>query len=233
MSFFNIDNPIKWFLLAHIFGGGLALLTFLIPLITKKGGKLHGKAGWVYVSSMLLVCVSSLVITPWRVFFDEQRVESSIIFSLFLFFITVFTITSLSNGMSVLKEKKRAYKSTKIKHIGMSLFLVILALVIQYIGLVKKNNLLFYFPFLAHVTAFGQLKYWLKAPAEKMHWWYFHMNQMFVACIATLTAFLVTALPRLVPSLGSQSILMWIAPGLILGTIANRWTAKYKKQFEN
>ena len=88
------------------------------------------------------------------------------------------------------------------------------------------------FPVLGHITAGQQLYYWLRTPNEKMHWWYAHMDGMFVACIATITAFLVTALPRIWPMPITNSPLLWMAPGVILGTILNRWRSFYKAKYE-
>ncbi|MFN7453411.1 MAG: hypothetical protein ACK5RO_01995 [Pseudobdellovibrionaceae bacterium] len=100
------------------------------------------------------------------------------------------------------------------------------------IGLKTENTLLIAFPFLGHFTAKSQIQYWLQIPTEKMHWWYAHMNGMFVACISTITAFLVTAVPRIWPGSFAESPILWITPGLILGTVLNRWTAAEKLKFE-
>jgi uncharacterized membrane protein len=232
MSFLSLENPIRWLFLAHALAGALALLVFAIPLVSKKGGKLHVKAGWVYTGAMAFVGLSAFVITPWRVFFDPAKTTSSEDFSIFLFYISVFTLTAISYGLASLKNKQRKTTSRSIKHIGPPMATVLIGLLTQAIGLKSQNPLLIAFPFLGHFTAKAQLQYWLQLPKEKMHWWYAHMNGMFVACIATVTAFLVTAVPRMWPGPIAQSPILWIAPGVILGTIANRWTASFRAQFE-
>lgn len=117
-------------------------------------------------------------------------------------------------------------------HIGPPVITVVLGMLIQLVGWKFQSSLLMYFPLLGYLTARSQLQYWLTAPTEKMHWWYAHMSGMFVACIATVTAFLVTALPRIWPSPLFDSPLLWIAPGLVLGMVLNRWTVLYRTQFE-
>jgi hypothetical protein len=92
--------------------------------------------------------------------------------------------------------------------------------------------LLITFSFLGHITAKAQIQYWINEPKEKMHWWYAHMDGMFVASIATITAFLVTAVPRLWPGPIAQSPLLWISPGVVLGAILNRWTKSYRAKNE-
>lgn len=229
MTFFELTNSIRWLFLAHAAAGALALFTLSIPMVSKKGGSLHVKTGWVYTGSMIFVGLSAFVITPWRVFFDPAKTLNSENFSIFLFYIAFFTLAGISYGIAALKQKKRTEASYSIIHIGPPIVSVLLGLVVQYIGWKNQNMLLMTFPFLGYFAAKGQLQYWMTKPKEKMHWWYAHMNGMFGACIATITAFLVTAVPRIWPGEIAQSPVLWIAPGLILGTILSRWTADYRK----
>ncbi len=180
---------------------------------------------------MIFVGTSALIITPWRAFFDPVRTDSSIGFAVFLFFIAVFTLSALWAGLTVLKFKKRNAPSQEFRHIGPPILTIVFAAITQMVGFKLHNTLLMVFPFIGYFTAKAQLEYWLKAPAEKMHWWYFHMSGMFTACIATITAFLVTAAPRIWPMQIMESPLLWMAPGLILGTVLSRWTVFYKKKF--
>jgi hypothetical protein len=41
-------------LFAHVLGGGLGLASMFVPLVAKKGGRLHARAGWVFVAGMTL-----------------------------------------------------------------------------------------------------------------------------------------------------------------------------------
>ncbi len=230
MTFLILENPIRWLFLAHALAGALALVTLIIPLISKKGGKVHVQSGWLYIGAMTFVCFSTFVISPWRIFFDPDKTVSSENFALFLFYISIFTLTAISFGLTTLKTKQRNTASRSIKHIGPPIATIVVGLAIQFIGFKSQDALLIAFPFLGHMTAKGQLQYWLKPPQEKMHWWYAHMEGMFVACIATITAFLVTALPRIWPGPIASSPILWIAPGLILGTVLNRWTASFRRK---
>lgn len=232
MQFEIIQNPIRWLFLFHIICGAIALLIFMIPLIVKKGGKLHVRVGWVYTFAMIFVGLTAFIITPWRIFFDESRRFSSIGFPVFLFFISAFTLSALWNGLRVLKFKKRHEPNKQLAQIAPPVVLLILGLSTQVLGYYLQNTLLIVFPFISHMSAVNQLRYWLSSPKEKMHWWYFHMNGMFTACIATITAFLVTALPRIFPeNAWVNSPILWIAPGVILGAVLGKWTASYKTQF--
>lgn len=229
MTFLILENPIRWLFLAHALAGALALFTLAIPLMSKEGSKLHVRSGWIYIVAMTFVCFSTFVISPWRIFLDSDKTIASINFAVFLFYISIFTLSTISYGLTALKFKQRTTASRSVAHIGPPVLTIAIGLAVQLVGFKSSDALLMAFPFLGHMTAKGQLQYWLKAPQEKMHWWYAHMEGMFVACIATVTAFLVTAAPRIWPGPFTNSPILWIAPGLILGTVLNRWTASYKK----
>lgn len=232
MQFEIIQSPIRWLFLFHIICGAVALLIFIIPLLAKKGGKLHVQVGWVYTYAMFFVSLTAFIISPWRAFFDDTRKFSNIGFPVFLFFISAFTLSALWNGLRVLKFKKRNAPAKQLAQVAPPVILLVLGLITQVLGYYLQDTLLIIFPFISHMSAVNQLRYWLSVPKEKMHWWYFHMNGMFTACIATITAFLVTALPRMFPeTLWVNSPILWVAPGVVLGVLLGKWTASYKTQF--
>lgn len=220
------------FFLAHALAGALALITLTIPMISKKGGKLHTKAGWIYTGAMIFVGLSAFIITIWRVFFDPTKTLDSENFSIFLFYIAIFTLAAISFGLTSLKQKQRKSPSRSLIHIGPPIMTVVLGLMVQLIGLKTQNMLLMAFPLLGHFTAKDQIQYWINEPKEKMHWLYAHMNGMMVASIATITAFLVTAVPRIWPSPMAQSPILWIVPGVVLGSIFNRVAKSYMIKYE-
>lgn len=231
MTYFTLHGPMRWLFIFHVIAGSLALAIFLIPLLTKKGGKLHVRTGWLYTLVMVAVGVSAFIITPWRIFWDPERTESSAGFSAFLFFISIFTLSSVWYGLVVLKNKKRTAPSQELAHLGPPFLLAFSGLGAQLLGLYLGNLTLVIFPFISHSVARDQIRYWRSSPKSKMHWWYAHMYGMFSACIATITAFLVTAIPRLWPNDFTKSPVLWVAPGLILGFILKKWTEKYRVQF--
>jgi uncharacterized membrane protein len=231
MEFLALQGSIRWVFLIHVVCGVLALLAFTVPLFSKKGGRRHIQFGWLYTYAMVVVGVSALAITPWRVFLDEARTPGTMTFSLFLFFVAVFTLCCLHFGIVVLRAKGRVAPSKALTHIAPPVLLVVLSLVTQGVGLKFGNTLLMVFPVLALLTAKGQLTYWLTAPSSKRHWWYAHMSGMSIACIATVTAFLVTAVPRLWPNSFTESPILWVLPGAIGGYFLKRATARYRMQF--
>lgn len=231
MIFQNLENPIRWLFLLHAFAGTLALFVFLIPILSKKGGKLHIKAGWIYTYAMVFVGFSAFIITPWRGFFDPARDLSSQSFALFLFFISVLTLSSIWFGLSVLRAKKRSAPDLSFRRIGPDVALIFFGILTQIVGYRLENTLLILFPIIGYFNAIQQIKYWTQAPVGNMHWWYAHMRGMGTACITTITAFLVTAVPRFVDSTIFQSPALWIAPGVVGGLILSYYTKQARAQF--
>src|SRR3954471_15125068 len=65
LAFHAILSPMRWLFILHIACGTLALGILLLPLVSKKGGKLHVRAGWIYSLAMSAVACSAFLITPW------------------------------------------------------------------------------------------------------------------------------------------------------------------------
>lgn len=76
----------------------------------------------------------------------------------------------------------------------------------------------------------SQLAYWLRAPQERMHWWYTHMGEMMGSGIGAVTAFTVVNAPRL--GLPPTSLLVWLTPGVIGTVVIVVWTRYYRRRFE-
>jgi uncharacterized membrane protein len=58
-----VSNVFQVFLRAHIGAGAVALLLFWIPAFAPKGGKVHIRAGWVYVVCMSIVVLTALTLS--------------------------------------------------------------------------------------------------------------------------------------------------------------------------
>lgn len=214
---------IRWIFIAHVAFGLVALLVFAIPLLARKGGKVHVRTGWAYVWSMIGVGLTALLITPWRIFFDPERSAQSAAFAVFLLFIALFTLAAIWYGIRVLRFKSRVEPERSVLSLGPPGLVIFAAFGTQLIGFKLGDTLLMAFPFLALVVSISQLRYWLSAQTTNRHWWFAHLDGMIVACISTITAFLVTALPRLTSASIARSPVLWIAPGLVLGSLATLW----------
>ncbi|MFC4403426.1 DUF2306 domain-containing protein [Gracilibacillus xinjiangensis] len=216
-----------FFRIAHIIAGFLAAFIFWIPIVVKKGGRLHTIIGWIYVYAMLIVALSAFYMGFYRIFIDE---ESDKAFSWFLVYIALLSTASAWYGLRVLRYKKRKTVNQRLDDLGFSILLFLSSIGISIYGFIINFALLSYFPFVGLFLSVSQLIYWLRKPKIKGHWYIEHLIGMLSCCIATITAFLVFGAPRLL-NIESVSIILWFAPTILLTPVIIGFSVHYGKKF--
>jgi hypothetical protein len=214
--------------LIHIAAGVVALAIFWIPLVARKGGRLHRRAGLVYAWAMLVVVVAAFGTVGWRLEYED--LPSVRVRSVFLAYVGLLAFASGWFGLRALRTKKRTGPSWNPIDIGPSVALALggLALIGWWLR-TDVSVLVIVFGVLGLWLGVQHLRTWLTAPNDAHHWWYQHMSGMIAACIGTVTAFLVVNSSRLVPD--SFNLVLWIAPGVVGGVGISVWTAYYRKKF--
>lgn len=211
----------------HIAGGSLSLLSMLIPLVTRKGGVTHRRAGWVFVAGMTLVSITALLLagTRWATDLTPRGREAGA----FLFFVSILTATNVSSGIRVLRAKARTTSSRHPWDLGLPALLTASSIAGAAHGLNTGNHLFTAFSVVGLLAGGGNLTYWLTPPTHPMHWWFEHMSSMLGACIAATTAFAVVNANNV--GLQTFSLIVWLAPSVIgVPTIAI-WTRYYRRKF--
>jgi hypothetical protein len=224
----RISAMLKMILYVHIAGGSAALLSMFIPMLTRKGGRTHRRAGWVFVAGMATVSVTALLLSGARYFYDPRPQAQA--FALFLFYIAILTGNAVSAGVRVLRTKTRTGSHTHPWDVGLAALLTATAVAMAVYGIVTSTMLFTGFSVIGLVSGVQGLVYWLRPPQGRMHWWLRHMSAMLGACVAATTAFLVVNAPQ--AGLSRTSLIVWFAPALV-GTPATAiWTAYYKRRFD-
>lgn len=214
----------------HIIAGFAAILIFWLPIVTRKGGKVHTRSGWIYVYAMVAVSVSALYMAVYRIGFDPESTEDSIAFAWFLVFIALLSSACAWYGIRVLKYKRRKGKHRAAMDLVFPLLLLISGLGISIYGFVIDFALLKYFPLLGIFLGSTQLLYWRRSPQIKMHWIIEHIIGMLSCCIATITAFTVFGAPRLL-ELESVSLMVWFLPTVLIVPLIIGFTSYYKRKY--
>ncbi|SDN83664.1 Predicted membrane protein [Halobacillus aidingensis] len=214
----------------HIIAGFSALAVFWIPLVTKKGGNIHRKVGWVYVTAMYTVAATALYMGIYRIFFDYTVPEARA-FSFFLLFIATLSGATAWMGIRVLRFKRRTEKHRNVYDLGISCLLILMSAITMVVGWMYDFPLLQYFPILGIILGGGQLYYWLTPPQNKMHWYFEHYGNLIGCSIATLTAFTVFGAPRLL-NISSTSIWLWLLPTVVLTPLIYVFNWYYRKKFK-
>ncbi len=212
----------------HIAAGFLALVTGLIPMFTKKGGKAHVLWGKVYFWAMFVVALTALM---------RFQMKLNLIF---LAGIAVFSFYNTFTGVRLVHRKEHG------KPIFIDWFASILGVICS-LGMVyfsylayKIDNVFYIVLFLVFgifmfVLVFEDLRIFAGSksiesaegtPVPVRYWFQNHISRMGGSYIATVTAFLVVNNPPYIPGL-----VVWLAPGVIGGVIISRTRAYYHKKF--
>ncbi|MCA1011793.1 DUF2306 domain-containing protein [Halobacillus halophilus] len=224
-------NTFQMLLYLHVLAGFTALTVFWIPLVTKKGGRIHKRVGWVYVWAMGIVAATAFYMGTYRIGFDDSQNAADKSFAFFLLFIAILSASTAWNGIRVLRFKRRTKRHRLFSiDTGISLLLVLSSIITIAIGWVNQFPLLQYFPVIGLFLGYGQLKYWLTPPQTKMHWYFEHFGNLIGCSIATITAFTVFGAPRLL-NISSISIFLWFLPTVVLTPLIIGFSRYYRKKF--
>jgi hypothetical protein len=218
-SFYSIAR------LLHIAGGATALSVFWLPLVAKKGGKVHRRAGWVYVVAMALVAVTGAVLAIRYLLDDDPNNDTG---GLFLLYVGLLSATSASMGMRVLGQKHRTSASTSVWDLGFPTALLLGGVALGAKAVTSASPLLGVFAALGIFIAAQQLRAWRSAPKTKLDWLLQHMGGMGASCIATVTAFLVVNAGRF--GLERWAFFVWVMPGVLGGVGLALWQRAYQRR---
>ncbi|UFH55612.1 DUF2306 domain-containing protein [Spirosoma sp. KNUC1025] len=217
------------FLILHIATGFTALLVGLIPMFSKKGSRLHNRAGLIYVYCMIVVAITALLLCVLQPF-KMMR--------LFLTGIAIFSFYLSMTGWRATKQKTKApgFSDRLLTYVTL---VVSVAMISFGIYLMSQPGDAFFpilFTFFGVLTGiFARKDYSLIGkPTEKMHWFFQHFTRMGGSYIATFTAALVVNIGRVLPpdTPGWVNTIGWIAPSIVGGILIGRTVAYYRRKFD-
>jgi hypothetical protein len=216
----------KLALWAHILAGAVALSVFWLPVVTKKGGATHRRAGWVYV-----VAAGAIALTGFancaRMLTDGNPSNDRA--AVFLAYIGVLAAASAQLGVRALGTKRRTSGSRSLVDLALPALLVVGGLALGALGLRVGRPLFVVFGTLGLVQGVAQLRFWLRAPRAPREWFFAHMTGMGTSCITTVTAFLVVNAHRF--GLGTFDLVVWVTPGVVGGVGLTLWKRAYERKF--
>ncbi len=221
-------------LIIHIATGCTALLVGLIPMFSKKGSRLHNRAGLIYVYCMITVALTALLLCAL------QPVK---LMRLFLAGIAIFSFYLSMTGWRATKQKTSG-PTVFDKGLTVSTLAVSVGMIGFGVYLLVLNGASFFpvvFSFFGLLTLIfaGRDVQLMTLSANGMHrdvepWLFQHFTRMGGSYIATFTAALVTNLGRMLPENAPEwaATAVWIAPSIVGGVLIGRTVRYYKKKFE-
>jgi hypothetical protein len=211
---------------AHIAAGSVALLTFWIAAIARKGSPLHLRVGKTYLLSMLGILATALPMA--LVFIARGRIGIGV----FLSYLVVITASGmwLSWRAIQLKRDRAAYFSRRFRLIGW--LNVLSGLTVFAIGLQLGSALLSGFCWVGVIIGVGMLRRASNPPPMANWWLREHYNSMLGNGIATHIAFLGIGLNGFLQSFGRPWLMLlpWFAPVLVAGVAAIHLNRRYGGQ---
>lgn len=215
----------------HIVSGFVALFILWLPIVTRKGGKVHTRTGWIYVLAMSCVSISAFYMGVYRLTWDPGPDPHAIAFSWFLIFIAILSSATAWYGIRVLRFKRRTAPHRNLIDLLFPAVLILSAVAVSVYGWVIHFSLLQYFPIIGVFLGTIQLHYWLSTPKRRSHWAVEHIIGMLSCCIATITAFVVFGAPRLL-QVESVSVLLWFLPTIVVVPLIVGFTLYYGKKYD-
>ena len=222
---------------SHIVVGSAALVLFWVPIATKKGSRLHVKAGKVYVASMyfvaisafaasILVLVDPLTVRAPEVATPEEGARLAAryrMFSLFLLMLSILVFASLRQGIVALRARRDVSLLRAPLHRAVLIVLGVTSLVVAYLGLREMQVLLIVFGVIGAFGSIGMLRDTFLSKPRPVDFVYMHLNGLIGSGIGAYTAFFAFGGARFLSDvlIGQWQTLAWVTPAII-GTVAIR-----------
>ena len=218
-------------LIIHIASGFTSLTVGLIPMVVKKGSRVHVLSGKIFFWAMFGVFITATV--SWLQFPTKP-------FFQFLLVVGFFSFHMAFTGVRTVRLKSAKARPERIDWFvaGAAMLGGGLAFAFGlwqlYLSAQTGDFSFFSILYLLFGGFFfrnGQMDWWLysgRTSMEKMHWFYNHIVRMVGAYIASFTAFCVVN-SNYIPL---PSLLVWILPGMIGGIFIGRTVRHYRQKFD-
>lgn len=211
---------------AHGAIGALALATFWLSGLSRKGGAVHRASGKIYLLAMTGMLLSGIPMTV--AFYTRQHP----IAASFLAYLLVITATSVWCSWRAVHDKRdwAAYTGPVYRILVLLNFLS--GLGIAYIGLFVTDRMALIFTAFSLIGVVGavRMRRFARRPPAQPNWWlHQHFGAMIGNGVATHIAFLSIGLPKLLPMLSGPVLqnLAWLGP-LTVSVFAGMYlTRKY------
>ncbi|MGH7358748.1 MAG: hypothetical protein ACREJR_08040 [Candidatus Rokuibacteriota bacterium] len=240
-------------LLFHVAAGFTGLVAFWIPAFAPKGGRVHVRAGRVFMICAFVVAGTALAIAlltlaspfgthPEARPDDPARLGAALsqlrFLEAFLGYLAIVTFATVWHGVRVMRSRREGTSIRTRFHTAVGVVTVLAGAGVLVMGLTFDQEarwvLLALSP-IGFIVGSGMLRYARGERKEPMAHWYEHLGSMLGGGIAFHTAFAVFGIQRFIDFdlSGIVCLLPWVLP-TIVGTIAiTILTRHYRKKFRD
>lgn len=228
----------------HATAGGVGLVTMLVPLLARKGGRLHRRAGWVFVVAMALVAVTGLAIAgawlidplgfkpPGRALDPEQAARYAGVLrraGAFFGLVAVLVGSAAWNGMVATRQRHGGIAWGNPIDLAFAWSVTGLGAVLLAAGVAWGQPLFMAFGGLGLVSGVSDLRFFRRPEAQQEPgaWLRRHLQAMLGGATAATTAFTVQVVGRMLDDagFGEWMLAAWLLP-VALGTGLSVWWSR-------
>lgn len=225
----------------HIVGGFIGLAAFWVPLLVRKGGRVHRRAGSVFRYSAMVVITAaglSVSLNVLRVALTGTSIADNPegwSFLVFLGYLALVTGGILSHGIAVLRHKRDlAALDTQYRRLIAACLIGASAFIVGWALYWRPDNaivLLALSP-LGVVNGYQMLRLMRARRLKPMQWKTEHLGAMIGCGIAFHTAFAVFGMTRIaaLDLPGVWQVVPWILPAAIGIPATSLLTRHYRRQ---
>lgn len=206
----------RYLVIAHIAAGSIALLTFWIAAIARKGSPMHKRIGKYYLTAMIGIVATALPMA--LVFLARGRTGTGV----FLSYLVIITASGmwLAWRSIQLKRDRATFFNRRFRQVAW--LNVLSGLAVFGMGLHLGSSLLMGFCWVGVIIGTGMLRRAAKPPVMANWWLREHYGSMLGNGVATHIAFLGIGLNGFLKSFGIPTLMLlpWFAPLLVAGAAA-------------
>ena len=216
----------------HILAGIVGMAAFWTPVVTRKGGTTHRRAGRVFFRATSIVALTGLVMAaalfsdplaaqPPKQALTAQAAAATIarirLFVPFLLYLVLITFTPVYHGVRVLATRREPSLLRTPFHTVINVAAIVGSVGMIAIGLMARRPIFVFMSPIGFLVGIGNLRFARHPQVTPMAWWYEHMGAMLGGGIAFHTAFFVLGAGRLfgLQLEGMAAVVPWVLPSLV------------------
>jgi hypothetical protein len=201
----------------HVGLGTVALATFWIAGMSRKGSPVHRATGKIYLLAMAGLLAAAVPLTA-------SLAARNPVAGAFLCYLLVITLTSVWTSWRAVQDKRDWARFTGPIYRTLMWANLATGLAIAYLGVFVTNQMQVIFIAFSSIGILGFVRMWRfsrRPPADPRWPLRQHLGAMLGNGIATHIAFLSIGLPKLLPMLAGPTLqnLAWLAP-LVVASVA-------------
>lgn len=216
------DGSVIWpftvFLYAHVASGAVGLLSFWIPVASRKGSQRHAAGGRLFARCMLatgIFAIGMALCTLLAPLETHPRMEDAAlvrgVFGWMMLYLAVLTINLAFYGLLCLRNRRDHRANGVWTNVALQYLLLGLALNCALRGALLGQPLMMGISIVGLAAAVTNLRFIRRASPHRIAWLLEHIKGLVGAGISVYTAFLAFGAVRLMPEIALDPVL-WALP---------------------